>query len=46
VQGLLRICNLSNVPLATNLATAEMIIDTLAMAVSGNAAPSAASTQQ
>ncbi|HEX8234902.1 MAG TPA: methylglyoxal synthase [Abditibacteriaceae bacterium] len=40
VQGLLRICNLSNVPLATNLATAEMIIDTLAMAIS----PVAAST--
>jgi methylglyoxal synthase len=40
VQGLLRICNLSNVPLATNLATAEMIIDTLAMAIS----PTAAST--
>lgn len=50
VQGLLRICNLSNVPLATNLATAEMIIDTLAMAVSADAAPTAAasasSTQQ
>lgn len=50
VQGLLRICNLSNVPLATNLATAEMIIDTLAIAVSADAAPTAAasasSTQQ
>jgi methylglyoxal synthase len=31
VQGLLRICNLSNVPLATNVATAEMILDTLAV---------------
>jgi methylglyoxal synthase len=44
VQGLLRICNLSNVPLATNLATAEMIIDTLAMTIAADAAPTATST--
>jgi methylglyoxal synthase len=44
VQGLLRICNLSNVPLATNLATAEMIIDTLAMAAPSMGAPSIAAT--
>jgi methylglyoxal synthase len=30
VQGLVRICNVHNVPLATNVATAEMILDTLA----------------
>jgi methylglyoxal synthase len=30
VQGLLRICNVHNVPLATNVATAEMILDTFA----------------
>ena len=26
IQGLLRVCNLYNVPLATNLATAELVI--------------------
>jgi methylglyoxal synthase len=29
VQGLVRICNVHNVPLASNLATAEMILDSL-----------------
>jgi methylglyoxal synthase len=29
VQGLVRICNVHNVPLALNLATAEMILDSL-----------------
>ncbi|NJM05524.1 methylglyoxal synthase [Candidatus Gracilibacteria bacterium] len=29
IQGLLRVCNVHNVPLATNLATAQMILDTL-----------------
>jgi len=27
IQGLLRVCNVHNVPVATNLATAELIID-------------------
>jgi methylglyoxal synthase len=30
VQGLVRICNVHNVPLATNVATAEMILNALA----------------
>jgi methylglyoxal synthase len=30
---LVRICNVHNVPLATNVATAEMILDTLAQNV-------------
>ncbi|HYG78558.1 MAG TPA: methylglyoxal synthase [Planctomycetota bacterium] len=29
IQGLLRVCNVHNVPLATNLATAELLIRTL-----------------
>jgi methylglyoxal synthase len=29
IQGLLRVCNLYNVPLATNIATAEHILDSL-----------------
>jgi methylglyoxal synthase len=29
IQGLLRICNVHNVPLATNLATAEMVLASL-----------------
>ena len=29
VQGLVRICNVHNVPLALNVATAEMILDSL-----------------
>lgn len=29
IRGLMRVCNVHNVPLATNLATAEMLIDTL-----------------
>lgn len=29
VQGLVRVCNVHNVPLALNLATAEMILDAL-----------------
>ena len=29
VQGLVRICNVHNVPLAMNVATAEMILDSL-----------------
>ncbi|MEM8534563.1 MAG: methylglyoxal synthase [Chloroflexota bacterium] len=28
IQGLLRVCNVHNVPLATNLATAEMLLST------------------
>lgn len=30
IQGLLRVCNVRNVPLATNLATAELIVRSLA----------------
>ena len=30
IQGLLRVCNVRNVPLATNLATAELILEGLA----------------
>ncbi|GBC81572.1 Methylglyoxal synthase [bacterium HR10] len=30
IQGLLRVCNVHNVPLATNLATAEILIEGLA----------------
>jgi methylglyoxal synthase len=30
IQGLLRVCNLYNIPLATNLATAEIVITTVA----------------
>jgi methylglyoxal synthase len=26
IQGLLRVCNVHNVPLATNLATAELVL--------------------
>jgi len=29
IQGLLRVCNAHNIPLATNLATAEILIDAL-----------------
>jgi len=32
IQGLLRICNVHNVPLATNVATAELILAALARA--------------
>ncbi len=35
IQALLRICNVHNVPLATNLATAEAILTGLANAASG-----------
>jgi methylglyoxal synthase len=45
VQGLLRICNLSNVPLATNVATAEMILDTLAVMTPRTASSTHSSTQ-
>jgi methylglyoxal synthase len=30
IQGLLRVCNVYNVPLATNLATARLMLDSLA----------------
>lgn len=30
IQGLLRVCNVYNIPLATNLATAEMVVRQLA----------------
>jgi methylglyoxal synthase len=29
IQGLLRVCNVHNVPLATNLATAELVLEGL-----------------
>jgi methylglyoxal synthase len=29
IQGLLRVCNVHNVPLATNVATAELVLDSL-----------------
>lgn len=32
IQGLLRVCNVYNIPLATNLATAEMVVRQLAAA--------------
>ncbi len=35
IQGLLRICNVHNVPLATNLATAEMVLAGLMASISG-----------
>lgn len=29
IRGLMRVCNVHNIPLATNLATADMLLDTL-----------------
>ncbi len=40
VQGLVRICNVHNVPLALNLATAEMLLDALNRNASNQDTPS------
>ena len=37
IQGLLRVCNVHNVPLATNLATADLVLAGLAAPVTGQA---------
>jgi len=33
IQGLLRVCNVHNIPLATNLATADVLIDAICASV-------------
>ena len=44
VLGLLRLCNVHGVPVATNRATAELIVGALATAAAGDAADAAAAT--